>query len=224
MSEWHDLCYLIHKRPFKDYHSWVWLLTKEHGVVSACVRESKKSRKGYEPLMTFGCYWCHGRLTQVLNLNKIETYCQPYNLSGLAAVSGMYINELLYNTCKDTSLSDTFSAYARMLPGLALGGQELIIALRCFELVLLKDLGYAFAFEQALSSHYEHFHYNFGIGLIGTADVTKFSFPRQHIQAIVDGDWLLPGVLSSAKRLNRLAISYVLEGKVLQCYSWFQEG
>lgn len=223
MSDWRDLSFLLHKRPFKDYFSWVWLLTKEHGVVSACIRESKKNRKGVEPLMTFGCYWCQGREQQILKLNQIELAQAPYVLSGVAAVSGLYVNELIYNTCRNTELVNIFQEYDRVLAGLMLGGQALLIALREFELILLAELGYALAFTDVLASDYDHFHYSPDMGLVGTAGSTKASFSRSHIQAIYDKAWHLPGVLSSAKRLNKMAISHLLDGKSLNCYSWFQE-
>lgn len=223
MKDWQDHCYLLHRRPYKDYYSWIWLLTREHGVVSACIRETKKSRKGLEPLVTFAGYWCCGRESQVLKINQIELAQKAYNLSGIAAVSGLYINELIYSTCQNTELSLLFQAYGTLLEKLLSGGQQLLIALREFELLLLQDLGYEISLKTALASNYNHFQYSSDMGLIGTAAATSSSFDRDVLQAIAEKNWQFPGALSSAKRLNKTAIAHILNGKVLQCYSWFQE-
>lgn len=221
MSTWQDSCYLLHKRPFKDHYSWIFLLTKEHGVVSACVREAKKQKTGLESLLTFARYWCSGREGEILRLHKIELEAPAENLIGMAAISGLYINELIYNTCKNFEDIQLFQAYMKLLPRLAKGGQLLLIALREFELFLLAELGYELDFSQL--DGFAYYHYHAHTGFIGTAAATSLSFTREHLQAIARRDWLQPGVLQSARKLLKLVFAIILDGKKLQTYAWFQE-
>lgn len=220
MSQWQDSCYLLHKRPFKDYYSWAILLTAEHGLTSACIREYKKQRTGVEPLITFGRYWCQGREGQILKLNKIELEAPAVQLSGLAAVSGLYINELIVNTCKGLDLAGIFPVYTSLLSKLMLGRTELLIALREFELLLLQELGYGFDWQ--ILDDYQYFHYQAQNGFIGTSAPTKFSFQKVHLLAISQQDWQVPGALATAKRLTKQAFELILDGKQLQTYTWFQ--
>lgn len=221
MSNWQDSCYLLHKRPFKDHYSWVFLLSKEHGVVSACVREAKKQKTGIEPLLTFARYWCSGRAGQILRLNKIELEAPAGALAGMAAISGLYINELIYSTCREFEAKQVFEVYTNLLPQLAQGGQTMLIALREFELFLLTELGYAIDFSEL--TNFEHYHYHAQTGLTGTAAATNLSFKREHLQAIANLDWQQPGALQAARKLLKLVLATVLDGKQLQTYAWFQE-
>lgn len=221
MTNWQDHCYLIHKRRFKDNYSWVYLLTQEHGFVAACIREKKQQKMGSESLITFGLYWCIGRESQILNINKIEVIAPALPLQGVAALSGLYINELIYTLYKGINSKHIFDSYRILLSKLILGGKNVMIALREFELFFLSELGYELPFSQI--DDYEFYHFNPELGFVGTNQSTKFSFRRDELLAISNHEWLIPGVLSQARRLNKLAINHLLDGKQLQCYNWFME-
>lgn len=221
MANWQDSCFLLHKRPFKDHYSWVYLLTREHGLVTACVRERKQQKTGLNPLITFARYWCQGREQQILKLQQIELEAKAINLTGMAAISGLYVNELIYKTCKSSSAPVIFQAYAELLPELALGGEQLLIALRKFELLLLQELGYGLDFSEVGAQ--PHYYYHNQSGLVATSAATKFSFSAEHLLAIANNNWSLPGVLSTARRLTKQVFVQVLDGKVLQTHAWFSE-
>ena len=223
MSEWQDLCYLIHKRPFKDNYTWVYLLTKSHGITTACMRESKRQRLGCEPLLTFGRYWCKGRLGQILKLNKIELETKAADLKGVSALSGLYMNELLYATSLGLELETIFDAYGVLLNGLLGKGSAVLIALREFELLLLDELGYSLPFDNVRGNSYNYYHYNNQMGLVGSMCATNFTFTREHLIAIQSRNWLVPGVLPAARQLTKQVFTGILDGKVLKSHSWFVE-
>ncbi|MFZ0219761.1 MAG: DNA repair protein RecO [Candidatus Aquirickettsiella sp.] len=219
--------YILHTRPYRDTSLLIDAFTASQGRVNLIAKgargvRGKKSRfsgslQAFVPLLLS---W-RGK-TDLMNLLNAEPNPIPLpHLTGKLLVCGLYLNELLIRLLyRYDPYPQLFQAYHTALRSLS---DNPAIALRVFEKKLLAELGYAFLDKDSLSNQalLPHQSYQF-IPSQGLVVCLNKSLPKQAIfsgtslLAIHHESWDLPIHLLDAKRLFRLALNYLLEGKAIR--------
>lgn len=222
--------YILHSRPYRDTSLLLELFTLEQGKFTAVARGAKKRGKGqgslqaFTPLLT----QCVGK-SDLLTLQKIEATGMQHYLSGDALLSGFYLNELLVRTLQRFDPHpQLYQHYAWTLSELATGA-AIQPLLRQFELVLLRELGYAFDLEHETHSQekiqpaiYYRFDPSHGFQAVPDADVQAMNiFKGASLLALQKLTLETPEQLRDAKRLMRTALAPLLGYKPLQTRSLF---
>ncbi len=222
--------YILHTRPYRDTSLLIDTFTASQGRINLIAkgargRHGKKSRykgslQAFVPLLLS---W-RGK-TDLMNLLNAEPNPIPIplpHLTGKLLVCGLYLNELLIHLLyRYDPYPHLFQAYQTALCGLS---KNPIIALRLFEKKLLAELGYALHLEkdsltnQAIVPHQS---YQF-IPSQGLVVCLNKSLPKQSVfsgaslLAMYHESWDTSMHLLDAKRLFRLALNYLLEGKTIR--------
>ncbi len=162
----------------------------------------------------FQLYWISWRENKnAINISKIEANQPVLNLSGIQLFIGLYINELIFNLCRDEQLiPDFYPLYQQLLSNENSFDGWL---LRQFEWQLLADCGYAIDFsmtcqQQAIA---EELCYHFDPNIGFKESVQGFS--GAHLLAIQNGQIVSPETSKILKQILRMTIDHVLDGKVL---------
>jgi DNA repair protein RecO (recombination protein O) len=225
--------YILHTRPYRDTSLLIDAFTPKQGRISLIAKaargiRSKNSRfqgllQAFVPLLIT---W-RGK-TELLNLINAE----PNNLfspqlTGKALLCGLYLNELLVRLLYHYDPHPTlFKAYHTTLTILS---QHPNLALRLFEKRLLSELGYALNFnregqtQQAiLPDQYYQFIPNQGLLICLKTTTPKISiFSGSSLLAIHYEKWTETNQLLDAKRLFRLALHHLLNGKSIRSRELF---
>lgn len=220
--------YILHTRPYRDTSLLIDAFTILQGRVNLIAKgargvRSKQSRfkgslQSFIPLLLS---W-RGK-TDLMNLLNAEPNPIPIpHLTGKLLVCGLYLNELLIRLLyRYDPYPQLFQAYQTTLCNLP---DNPAIALRLFEKKLLSELGYALHLDKDSLTHQAllpHQSYQF-IPSQGLIVCLNKSIPRQSVfsgaslLAIHHESWDTPRHLLDAKRLFRLALNYLLEGKTIR--------
>jgi DNA repair protein RecO (recombination protein O) len=220
--------YILHTRPYRDTSLLIDAFTESHGRISLIAKgargmRGKKSRfrgalQAFAPLLLS---W-RGK-TDLMNLLNAE----PGNihlphLTGKLLVCGLYLNELLirllYRYDPHPQLFQAYQIALSTLPDSA------NIALRLFEKKLLAELGYALYLNQENLTQQALFpdqFYQFipsqGLVVCLNKSIQKqLLFSGASLLAMHHEQWDTPAHLLDAKRLFRLALNHLLEGKTIR--------
>jgi len=137
--------WLLHHRPFQDSSRILDILSRDHGRLSLVARGSRSAKsklKGVlRPFLPLQLSWVIR--SDMGTLTGAEMNGAPISLTGDALLSAYYVNELLLNLLhRHDPQPEIFAAYHATIS--SLNGQEHVaVALRRFELELLRLLGYA---------------------------------------------------------------------------------
>lgn len=226
--------YILHTRPYRDTSLLIDALTLEQGCISLIAKAARRPRgrsarfqaglQAFTPLL---CAW-RGK-TDLFQLLKAEVRPTPrITLSGKQLLCGFYLNELLIRLLpRQDAYPALFEHYESTLLDLADSPQQ---ALRGFEKTLLIELGYALQLtqdSQTAETIRPEYNYQFipSQGLVyslRTPSHTAAVFSGESLLAIEHEQWDDPRYLVEAKRLFRLAINHLLEGKTLHSRQlWF---
>lgn len=227
--EVHSLAYVLHKRAYQNSSSIVNLFTATHGrvdvVAKGSVVKSGKSRFNLQNFQALNIQ-CRGK-TDLLNLSQAEAVSQPVILQGKALFCALYVNELLKELLpKHDSVPAVFALYQQTLNAIedAKDGTALEIALRCFELQLLDELGYGIAFEDAdrSSALDDELSYRYipEQGFVN-ADKLRGGFDGKVLNSLSAFDLSEPETRKQAKQLLRQVIAHHLGGKPLKSRELF---
>jgi len=141
--DWHE-GFVLHRRLWRETSLWLEAFTREAGRVALIARGARRRRRFSVPLEPFQRLSLHWRgRGELATLTAAEAAAPPLLLAGTDLYCGFYLNELL--TCllaRDDPHPALFDAYDHTLQALAAGGQA-EVALRRFELRLLREIGYA---------------------------------------------------------------------------------
>jgi len=164
----------------------------------------------------------------LMSLNTAELAGVPFNITGNALFSGIYLNELLVRLLpRFDAYPAVFQAYHKTLIAL----QDHLTyehTLRLFEKALLIELGYGFALDKETHSgqpiqaeHYYEFIPNRGLNRCtlhdgGDSVFCGKSLLAMHREILEEAD-----DLRAAKRLNRIAINALLGNKKLRSREFF---
>ena len=224
--------YILHTRAYRDTSCLIELFTLEHGCVSLVargVRGNKARYKGLlQPFTPLLISW-KGK-TDLMNLNHAEANGAVLNLTGNALLCGFYLNELLVKLLhRYDAHPQLFKAYQQALHDLQY--QEHQLVLRLFEKRLLSELGYALELEyEALTNKCilpdQFYYFNPNQGLFPTVDANhtdsrKQVFKGENLIALQKEKFSSPEDLRVAKRLLRIALEYLLDGKPIKSRELF---
>ncbi len=155
-------------------------------------------------------------------LTAAEMDGPPMALSGDALLAGYYVNELLLHLLhRHDPQPEIFAAYARAIDGFA-RRSDLSACLREFEIVLLRNLGYALVLDHEAQTFaplrtdaiYEY-RVEQGPVPVSHGEGPK-TFSGEMLLAIGRQDFTQPEVLLGAARLMRDVIAYHLGGRELK--------
>jgi len=226
--------FILHVRKFRDTSVIIELLTAQEGRVAAVMRgvRTRKSKTAsfVRPFTQVLVSW-FGR-GELKTVKTIDFPVRSAALSGDALMLGMYINELLVRLLgKFDPVPEIFSAYGELLDRLE-RRDDVVAALRHFELGLLTALGYGITFDieadngrpvigDALYRYEpgEGFHrVDEGVAEPAPAPV----FRGDALLAISAGELADPEVDRSAKRIIRRSLAALLGGRELKSRELFR--
>ncbi|MDQ8039872.1 MAG: DNA repair protein RecO [Rickettsiella sp.] len=226
--------YILHTRPYRDTSLLIDAFTSKQGRISLIAKAARSIRgknsrfkvllQAFIPILLS---W-RGK-TELLNLVNAEPsgLFSP-QLTGKLLICGLYINELLMRLLYRYDPHPTlFQTYQTALNTLT---QNPNVALRVFEKRLLAELGYALHLNQDSQTQHailpdQCYQFIPSQGLVvclNTSIVSKSSvFSGSSLLAIHDEKWNSTNQLLDAKRLLRLALHHVLEGKSIRSRELF---
>ena len=218
--------YILHSRRYRDTSLIVDLFTAREGRVSAVIQGGKKAGNNVVQTFTPLLVSYRGR-GELKTTTKIEVVGQP-KLSGNNLLIGMYVNELLVRLLgKFEAMPELFESYQGLLEVLS-GETQINTQLRSFELLLLTELGYGITFDMEAGTHQEieaqrfyRFVPNQGFYLLNHEGMNGYS--GEHLLALAGGEYNLPNIDSTAKRIIRASIDELLGGKVLKSRTLFRQ-
>ncbi len=221
--------YILHARPFRDTSLLIDVFTASQGRINLIAKgargvRGKKSRfrgslQAFVPLLLS---W-RGN-SDLMNLVNAEPnpIPLPHYLTGKLLVCGLYLNELLIRLLyRYDPYPHLFQAYQTALCSLS---DNPAIALRLFEKKLLAELGYALYLNKdsltnqaLLPSQSYQFIPSQGLVVCLNKSLPKQSiFSGSSLLAMHHETWDTSMHLLDAKRLFRLALNYLLEGKTIR--------
>lgn len=219
--------YLLHSRHYRETSLLIDVFSFNYGVVRLVVRGALRPsnpQKGmlqlFQPLLIS---W-QGR-SDLKNLTDIEFTLRLPILRGDYLYSGLYLNELIVRLVHSNDPSpQLFSAYVDVM-GSLVEGKPLEAILRAFEFRMLTDLGAFPNFtEDAASgqsiSPQAYYYWQPEEGFIQTfkqSPYTQTNIIRgEHLVALSVLDFSRKETLFVAKRLSRLMIDHLLDGRSLK--------
>lgn len=227
--------YILHTRPYRDTSLLIDAFTREQGRISLIAKAARgargKSARFHAVLQAFTPLVLSWRgKTDLFQLTKAEIRATPrMMLQGKQLLCGLYLNELLVRLLpRHDAHAALFEYYEATLVNLASHPQR---ALRCFEKKLLIELGYALQLNREGQSEEDirpECNYQFipSQGLVSclrAPSQTETIFSGEALLAIAQQQWEGTLYLMEAKRLFRLAIHHLLEGKRLYSRQlWFR--
>jgi len=230
----HELveAYILHVRKYRDTSMIVELLTRDQGRVAAVVRgvRSKRSKlAGYvQPFSHLLVSW-YGR--GELKTVRLMDYPFPNpDLHGDSLLLGLYVNELLVRLMgKYDPAPEIFDAYGPLLAALEENPAS-PRALRNFELLLLRELGYGITFEWEAGSgepvdNDALYRYvpDEGVHRVAEAAPGDYAFRGRQLLSIVEGDFGDPATDACAKRIIRSSFAVLLGGRPLMSRELFRK-
>ena len=213
--------YLLHRRPYSETSMICYFLTRDYGVVHLLARGAKRKRGAYatlQPGSEIFLSWS-GR-SSLKTMTGVEISRRHELYSGAKLTKLLYTNELLLKLLKPYDAHpELYSGYHEFLNKESQTPQD--NNLRQFELQLFAAVGYAVAFDrdyknnQALNQD-AYYRYDPGSGWTLTQDTAAAnSFHGKEIHFIKQGDYSITEANLAARRLARIIIHYLLEGKHL---------
>ena len=228
------LGFLLHARPFRDNSLIGEFLLREHGRVAILFKHLKKEGKQgakarllqpFSPLVvTF-----EGK--QDIKAGRLlEPAGASIFLAGVALFSGLYLNELLVRLLqREEPCPELFDHYRDALLQLQEKPDEVV--LRCFEQVLLQELGYGLVMDTDITGASilpgGWYLYEADTGFVPIAIYpreparARLCFRGHHLLEISQQQYEDTEVRQAAKRLCRLALAPHLGDKPLKSRELF---
>ena len=222
--------YILHTRPYRDTSMLVDFLTPQFGRITAVargVRSRKTPKRNLLNPFTRLLISFQGK-TDLKLLTQFEAEGAHFALTAKHLFSGFYLNELLVRLLPELDAHpDVYDLYEHALHALS-AGQDLEPILRNFELRLLNELGYGIDFVLDINSTEmisNRFDYCLdplrGFYRAGSDIPDHSCLSGEHINAIAQGDFYLPEVKQTAKRITRILLKPLLGNKPLMSRELF---
>ncbi|MCB1733850.1 MAG: DNA repair protein RecO [Gammaproteobacteria bacterium] len=141
--------YVIHARPYRETSLLIEALTLDHGRVGLVARGAARPKSALrallQPFVPLHLSWQgNGELKTLRSAEPAGMVRRP---DGRAALSGLYLNELLQRLLpRDDGHPELFSAYVDAMQGLIFP-ESVEVCLRRFEMRLLDALGYGLVLD-----------------------------------------------------------------------------
>lgn len=222
--EHQEPAYVLHRRAYQEHGLMVDLLTLNHGRITVVARGANRPRsplkaqlQPFQPLLVD---WT-GR-SDLKTLTQTETRSGPRLARTEALYSGLYLNELLQRLLPVADPHPTvFAAYLQALESLA-GAEALEPVLRRFEQALANALGYGFPWDRTSDTDAAiepagRYCYDPQEGLLARAsEHTRLrDLPGDALLAIAAGNLEDPDARLTAKRVMRVLVDFLLQGRPL---------
>lgn len=137
--------YVLHRYDWSESSLILDVFTRHHGRVALVARGAKRPSSSFRPILLplQPLHVAFGGDSEIRNLKSAEWQGGHVMPSGDALLSGYYLNELLMRLlARDDAHPTLFDAYAATVQLLASQNAETLqLALRAFELRLLRDIG-----------------------------------------------------------------------------------
>ena len=214
---------VLHQRPFKNTSAIVEFFTRDYGRVAALAQGLKRKNSKWQgvlqPFQLMQISW-QGR-GELPRLTAAEPLGQIHYFVGESMFSALYVNELLLRVLhKGEAVPDLFSSYLTTIEHLLHDYDT--VALRRFELVLLRTLGYELQLSHeaqsacAIQAEQEYcFIPGEGMFLLDDMNSHALRFRGANLLAIDEDDFSNVQVAKDARIILRLALQRVLGDKPL---------
>ena len=221
-----DEGYVLHTYPYRETSLVVELFTRVHGRVGVIAKGAKRPGSqlrgvllSFQPLSVA---WA-GK-TELRTLARAEWQRVLPQLSGVGLLCGFYVSELVLKlTRRDDPHETLYDQYARAMEGLREAQPaQFGPLLRRFELRLLRELGYAAAFDRdaltgapiVAEASYE---YRVETGPVAVApDPRRVQFSGRTVLDVASDNFGNPTTRQEARELMRLIINHYLDGEPLR--------
>jgi DNA repair protein RecO (recombination protein O) len=220
--------YILHSRLYRDTSLLLEFFTPDYGRVSLLARGVRGQRgrfKGIlQPFVPLLISWS-GK-TELMTLTNAETCDLPHQFTGDILLCGIYLNELLMKLLHrydpHSELYRVYETTLRQLP------QDQMAALRYFEKALLSELGYALQIDREANTNlaldpelFYFFDPAQGVFVCHNPEQQNNVFSGKALLAIHESNWSDPTTFREAKRLLRIALTHLLNGKPIRSRELF---
>ncbi|WP_372964764.1 DNA repair protein RecO [Marinobacter sp.] len=225
--------YVIHRRPWRETALLIDVFTLNHGRVSLVARAGNSTKSPLkaqlQPFQPLLIDWA-GK-SNLKNLTQVEVRSAPRLNQNHALYSGLYINELLQRILPEADPYPTlFASYIECLQRLAnlvpKGDVEPI--LRRFERAFAASQGYDFAWDETTDTGCpvvagDCYGYDPAQGIVsaGCTGVRLSQLQGEALLALSAGDFDTDIARKTAKRVMRVLVDFLLQGKPLHSRSLF---
>ncbi len=216
--------YVLHRRPWRETSLMVDVFSLNAGRVTVIARGANSAKSPLkallQPFQPLVLDWT-GR-SDLKTLTQTDVRPGPSLTRTLALYSGLYVNELLQRTLP---LADPnprlFAAYIDLLNELSRVA-DVEPVLRQFEKTFAGELGYSFAWDQTTDTEEDVlidglYYYDPQQGILanpsGTARLQGLS--GETLKALAAGDLESPDCRRVAKRVTRVLVDFLLQGREL---------
>ena len=222
--------YVLHSRAYRDTSALLEIFALDYGRVSLVARGVKGTKARYkgllQPFVPLLMSW-QGK-GELMTLRMAEPHGIAHNLMGNTLLCGLYLNELLVKLLhRYDAHPELFLSYQQTLIALQEKDQQQIV-LRLFEKNLLTELGYALQLEYEAITHQpidvERFYFfNPTQGLLPCLNPNQQPnvFQGENLLAIHNNNFAHSAYMRDAKRLIRIALNHLLEGKTIRSRELF---
>lgn len=225
--------YVIHRRPWRESSLLVDLFSLNHGRMSVIARGASSSKsplkaqlQPFQPLLVD---W-RGR-SDLKTLVQLEVRSAAALSQTRALYSGLYLNELLQRMLPAADPHPMlFASYIDSLQALAAlaRSEDVEPVLRTFERSFVSALGYDFAWDyatdlgQAVQADIDY-GYDPAQGIVSAhnREARVHKIPGDALLALAAGDLTSDRPRLTAKRVMRVLIDYLLQGKPLHSRALF---
>ncbi len=214
-----EACFLLHYQDYKESSLIIDVFTQNEGRLSLLAKGIKRQKSPYvgliRPFVPLNITYTGSGQLKILS--HVETGMAEYILPGINTYCGFYLNELLRNLILvGEPYPDIFLNYLTCLQHLK-KNHNIEVALRIFEIQLIKALGYGLELEVDLTNNspiQADLTYRYDVELGASIDV-KGKFYGSTLIAMQQSHYTDQQQLNQAKSLMRQVIEFYLQGKTL---------
>lgn len=219
---------LLHSRPYRDSSALLEFFTEDYGRISMIGRGVRSEKSRYRGLLRpfnqlLLSYVPRGELYTLSALEGAHTVSW---LQGVILASGLYLNELLMRLLvRHDPYPALFKAYNEAIIAFQQAEIDLELALRRFEMVLLKQLGYGISWDkeamgrQSILADAEYYFYpDQGFIRVDPLLVQSRQYSGAVLLAIAQEKFTSES-LKVAKHILRRSLSFILESKPIHSRS-----
>ena len=222
--------YVLHRQPWRETSLLVDVFSLNAGRMSVIARGANTAKSPLkaqlQPFQPLVLDWT-GR-GDLKTLTQTDVRPGPELKRTLSLYSGLYVNELLQRTLPPADPNPRlFAAYIDLLNELS-GAQDVEPVLRRFEKAFAAELGYSFDWNVTTDTgesvnNERLYYYDPEQGILAQASerVRLRDLSGATLNALAAGDLTSPDCRRTAKRVTRVLVDYLLQGRPLNSRQLF---